>query len=75
MLLLLGSVLHLLLLLLLGRCLLATLAGIGVLLERLQLRQRNDVALTRPVPHGLLRGRIVVVEPLGIRIKQFPPLR
>lgn len=68
------------LLLLLGRMFLgcglfATLAGIGVLFESLELGQRNDVALARPVPDGLLRGRIVVVEPLGIRIEQFPPLR
>lgn len=61
--------------LLLWRCLLTSLAGIGILLERLQLGQRYNVTLARPMPYGLLRGRIVVIEALRIRIKQFPPLR
>lgn len=75
LLLLLGLLLLLCQRLLLGRGLLPSLAGIGVLFERLQLGQRYDVTLARPMPHGLLRGRIIVIEALRIRIKQFPPLR
>ena len=45
-----------------------------MLLERLQLGQRDDVAGVRPVPHGALRGRVVVVEARGVGVVQLPPL-
>lgn len=50
-------------------------AGIGVLFERLQFGQRYDVTFARPMPDGLLRGSIIVIETLRIRIEEFPPLR
>ena len=43
--------------------LLPALPRLRVLLQRLQLRQRNDVAATGLVPHRLLAAGIVVIEP------------
>lgn len=50
------------------------LPGIGILFQRLQLRQRNYITVLRPVPDRLLRGHVVVVEPAGVGVKQLPPL-
>lgn len=53
------------------RCLLLDLR---VLLERLELGQRDDITIRGSVPDRLLTGGIVVVEPGGILVKQLPPL-
>lgn len=51
-----------------------SLARVGVLLQGLQLRQRDYITVLRPVPDRLLRGHVVVVEPAGVGVEQFPPL-
>lgn len=48
---------------------LTSIAGICILFERLQFGQRYDVTLARSMPDGLLRGSIVVIETLRIRIE------
>lgn len=48
---------------------------VGVLLEDLQFGQRDDITICRLMPDGLLRGAVVVVEAIGLRIEQLPPLR
>lgn len=48
--------------------------GISVLLQSLQLGQRDNVAALGPMPHCALGGGVVVVEARGIGIKQLPPL-
>lgn len=50
------------------------LARIGILFQRLQLRQRNYITVLRPVPDRFLRGHVVVVEPAGVGVEQLPPL-
>lgn len=45
-----------------------------MLLQRLELGQRDDVASLRSVPHRPLAGRVVVVEAGGVGVKQLPPL-
>lgn len=48
---------------------------IGVLLERLQFGQRNDVAVAGSMPDGGQRRHVVVVEALRVGVEQLPPLR
>lgn len=52
----------------------AGVASICVLLQSLQLSQRDDVAALGAVPHRPLAGGVVVVEAGGVGVKQFPPL-
>lgn len=57
-------------------CILWLIGGrIGVLLKNLQFGQRDDITICGLMPDGLLRRAIVIVEPIGFRIKQLPPLR
>lgn len=55
--------------------LLSLIVRIGVLLQALQLRQRNDIAVGRPMPCRRLRGHVVIIETFGVLIEQLPPLR
>lgn len=48
--------------------------GLRVLLQGLQLGQRDDVAVLWPVPHSSLRAGVIVVEAGRIWVEELPPL-